>query len=99
MSAARSLCSPARFPGNFNRIAGPMAVTTLPVPTTAPPHNPRKHHGRRLHVTIEVVVLCLVGFSPWAFASVHPLFEFVLLAGVGLLLLLWGADMLLQRRL
>jgi O-antigen ligase/tetratricopeptide (TPR) repeat protein len=42
----------------------------------------------------EAVVLVLVGFAPWPFGSVHPLFEFVLLAGVAVLLVLWGLSIL-----
>jgi O-antigen ligase len=76
-----------------------MAVTTLPAATASPTQAPSEHRTRALHVAIEVVALVLVAFSPWAFGSVHPLFEFVLLTGVGLLLVLWGADMLIQRRM
>jgi O-antigen ligase/tetratricopeptide (TPR) repeat protein len=44
----------------------------------------------------EGLVLVLVCVSPWLFASVEPLFEFLLYVGVGILLLLWAARMLLE---
>src|SRR5262249_62413435 len=37
--------------------------------------------------------------APWAYGCVHPGFELLLLAGVGLLLLLWGGRVLWEGRL
>jgi O-antigen ligase/tetratricopeptide (TPR) repeat protein len=51
---------------------------------------------RGLTAATEVLVLVLVCVSPWLFASVEPLFEFFLYVGVGILLLLWAARMLLE---
>lgn len=47
---------------------------------------------------MEGVVLLLVVLAPWAFGAVEPLFEFCLLAGVGVLLVLWAACTLLEWR-
>jgi O-antigen ligase len=45
---------------------------------------------------MEATVLALVCLSPWAYGAVHPAFEFFLYAGVGLLLVLWGARMAVE---
>ncbi|MGH7172870.1 MAG: O-antigen ligase family protein [Gemmataceae bacterium] len=47
---------------------------------------------------MEGILLLLVSLSPWVYGAVHPGFEFLLDAGVALLLLLWGTRMLLQRQ-
>ena len=47
---------------------------------------------------MEAVVLAMVCLSPWAFGAVDPEFEFLLLAGISVLLMLWSARMLLQWR-
>jgi O-antigen ligase/tetratricopeptide (TPR) repeat protein len=52
-----------------------------------------------LRIVMEVVVLLLVIVSPWAFGAVHPLSEFVLLAGLSLLLGLWAVRMIVEGRL
>ncbi len=67
------------------------AAQTASAPVPAAP-------GRILYPVIEGVVLLLVVLSPWAFGSVHPLFEFVLFAGVALVMTLWGLAMLLNGR-
>src|SRR5262249_5859419 len=43
---------------------------------------------------MEAIVLLLVCASPWAYGAVHPGFEFLLDAGLALLLVLWAARML-----
>jgi O-antigen ligase len=48
---------------------------------------------------MEAIVLALVALSPWAFGSVEPDSEFLLLAGVAVLLAPWGVRMLLEWRL
>ena len=48
---------------------------------------------------MEALLLAMVCASPWAYGCVHPGFEFLLDAGVALLLLLWGTGMLLEGRL
>ncbi len=48
---------------------------------------------------MEAVLLIMVCLSPWAFGAVEPLGEFLLLAGVGLLAMLWAVAMLLEGRL
>lgn len=45
---------------------------------------------------MEAVLLILVCLSPWAYGAVHPGFEFLLDAGIAVLLVLWGARMLLE---
>jgi tetratricopeptide (TPR) repeat protein len=47
---------------------------------------------------MEAVLLCLVVVSPWLFGAVEP-FEFVLDAGLAVLLFLWAARVLLEWRL
>jgi O-antigen ligase/tetratricopeptide (TPR) repeat protein len=48
---------------------------------------------------MEAVLLVLVCLSPWVYGAVHPAFEFLLDAGIAVLLALWGARMLLEGRL
>jgi O-antigen ligase/tetratricopeptide (TPR) repeat protein len=48
---------------------------------------------------LEAVVLFLVCAAPWCYGAVHAGFEFLLLAGVGVVLVLWGARMLLEGQL
>jgi O-antigen ligase len=45
---------------------------------------------------MEAVLLILVCLSPWAYGAVHPNFEFLLYAGIGVLLALWAARILLE---
>ena len=47
---------------------------------------------------MEAVILFLVCTSPWVYGAVHPGFEFLLLAGVSVLLALWCVKMLVERR-
>lgn len=51
-----------------------------------------------LRRSMEALVLVLVCLSPWAFGAVHPIFESLLLSGVGLLTILWSIRILWQRR-
>src|SRR5207244_662892 len=44
---------------------------------------------------MEAVLFLMIGLSPWVYGAVHPEFEFILMAGVGLLLVLWAGRMLL----
>jgi O-antigen ligase/tetratricopeptide (TPR) repeat protein len=46
---------------------------------------------------MECVVVALVCLAPWAFGAVHPAFEGLLYAGVGLLLILWAVRVILDR--
>jgi O-antigen ligase/tetratricopeptide (TPR) repeat protein len=48
---------------------------------------------------MEAILLAMVGLSAWAYGAVHPGFEFLLVTGVGLLVVLWGARFLLEGRL
>ncbi len=48
---------------------------------------------------MEAVLLVLVCLSPWAYGAVHPGFEFLVDAGIAVLLTLWGIRMLLEGRL
>jgi O-antigen ligase/tetratricopeptide (TPR) repeat protein len=47
---------------------------------------------------MEALVLVLICLAPWPYGAVEPHFEFVLLAGVAVLLVLWGARILLEGR-
>jgi O-antigen ligase/tetratricopeptide (TPR) repeat protein len=49
-----------------------------------------------LRAGMEVLVLAMVGLSPWAFGAVEPVFEYALDAGVALVLLLWGLRVLVE---
>ncbi|MBX7105329.1 MAG: O-antigen ligase family protein [Gemmataceae bacterium] len=46
---------------------------------------------------MEGIVLFLVGVSPWCFGAVDPTFEYCLVAGIGLLAVLWGVRSVLSR--
>ena len=48
---------------------------------------------------MEAVLLALVCLSPWPYGSVHPGFEFLLNAGIAVLLALWAVRMLLEGQL
>ena len=65
-----------------------------PVPLSTPTWRTRV--GRGLRVAMEVVLLALVAASPWMYGAVHPLSEFVLLAGISLLLWLWALRFLVD---
>ena len=54
---------------------------------------------RLARAAMEGVVLLMVCLSPWAFGAVDPFWEFLLLGGVGVVLALWAATMLLEGRL
>ncbi len=45
---------------------------------------------------MESVLLILVCLTPWAYGAVHPGFEFLLDAGVALLVGLWGVQIMVQ---
>jgi O-antigen ligase/tetratricopeptide (TPR) repeat protein len=49
--------------------------------------------------SMEAVVLAMVCLSPWAFGAVEPEHEFLLAAGIAVVMLLWGARMLLEGQL
>jgi O-antigen ligase len=59
----------------------------------------RDRMSRFLVIGMEATLLAMVCLSPWAYGAVHPGFEFLLDAGVGLLTLLWGLRMLLKAEL
>ena len=46
---------------------------------------------RLARAAMEGVVLLMVCLSPWAFGAVDAFWEFLLLAGVGVVLALWAA--------
>ena len=48
---------------------------------------------------MKAVVLVMVCLSPWAFGAVAPDHEFLLDAGIAVLMILWGARMLLDGQL
>ncbi len=72
-----------------------------PIPPTAD-ETPSALWGRGVRLAraaMEGVVLLMVCLSPWAFGAVDPFWEFLLLCGVGVVLALWAATMLLEGRL
>ena len=69
---------------------------TVPQPAAVP--SPRQRFARALHAVLEFVVLLLVCFAPWPFGSVHPIFEFILFAGIGVVLALWSLSILVAWR-
>jgi O-antigen ligase len=54
---------------------------------------------RIARAAMEAVVLLMACLSPWAFGAVDPFWEFLLLCGVGVVLALWAAVLLLEGRL
>ena len=48
---------------------------------------------------MEAVVLVMLCLSPWAFGALQPEHEFLLDAGIAVLMILWGARMLLDGQL
>lgn len=54
---------------------------------------------RLLLGAMEGIVLAMVCLSPWAYGAVHPGFEFILDAGVSLLVVLWGLRILVEGQL
>src|SRR5262245_5684862 len=63
-----------------------------PDPADGPP-------ARALRAAAEAVLLALVVLSPWPFASVQPVWTFVLLAGLAVVVALWAAHAVVGRRL
>jgi tetratricopeptide (TPR) repeat protein/O-antigen ligase len=51
-----------------------------------------------LRGAVEAVVLLLVVLSPWAYGSIHPLSRLGLYAGLAVVLALWAARLLVERR-
>ena len=47
---------------------------------------------------LEFVVLLLTGLAPWAFGATEPVFEFLLDAGVAVVLCLWSLRALVRGR-
>jgi hypothetical protein len=56
------------------------------------------HPSNIVLMAIEGIVLFLVLFSAWPFGSVHLIFQWVLLIGVGTVLGLWAGRAILERR-
>ncbi len=54
---------------------------------------------RLLQVVMQGIVIVLVCAAPWPYGCVHPGFDLLLLAGVGLLLVCWAVRLLLEGRL
>ena len=52
----------------------------------------------RLQLLMEAVVLLTVVLTPWAFGSVHPLFQLLVAGGLAILLGLWALRMALERQ-
>jgi tetratricopeptide (TPR) repeat protein/O-antigen ligase len=72
------------------------AEPLLPRRTPAPTDGPAAY---ALRAAAEAVLLALVALSPWPFGSVQPIWEFVLLAGLALVVALWVAHVIVCRRL
>src|SRR5438067_11465026 len=62
------------------------------------PTPPDRLPPSRLRGVAEAVLLALVTFAPWPFASAEPVWECVLTAGVAVLVLLWAVDSALAGR-
>src|SRR5882724_9254055 len=56
----------------------------------------REAASRFLQVLIEVLLLVMVCFAPWAYGSIHSGFEFLLDFGVFLLSVLWAVRVLVE---
>lgn len=54
--------------------------------------------ARRIRVAGEAVLLFLVAFSPWPFASADPFWEYVATCGIGLLVWLWATYIVVVRQ-
>ncbi len=54
--------------------------------------------ARNLRIAGEAVLLFLVAFSPWPFASADPFWEYVATCGIGLLVALWAAYIVAVRQ-
>jgi O-antigen ligase len=67
---------------------------TVPFPASEP--SPRQRLANTFRAALEAVVLLLVCFAPWPFGSVHPFFEFILLAGIAVVLALWSLSILVE---
>src|SRR5262245_30361056 len=50
----------------------------------------RNQFSRLMRVLIEIILLVMICASPWLFGAIDPSFEFLLDAGVALLMLLWA---------
>src|SRR5689334_8234445 len=59
----------------------------------------RQSCSKFLRTAMEVIVLLMVCLSPWAFGSAGADFEFVLYAGIALLLGLWALQILVEGEL
>jgi hypothetical protein len=59
----------------------------------------RENVDHWLKVGMEGLTLLAVVLSPWAFGAVEPVHEFLLDAGVAILLMLWAGRMLVERQL
>ena len=62
---------------------------------TASPATGNSGLAGRLPVIMEMVLLTMIAFAPWVYGAGPPGFEFLLDAGVSLLVVLWGLRMLL----
>jgi O-antigen ligase/tetratricopeptide (TPR) repeat protein len=58
----------------------------------------RRRADKWLRAGMEILVLAMVCLAPWGFGAVEPGFEFLLYAGIALLLILWGARIVLEWR-
>src|SRR4051794_35653523 len=65
------------------------------LPTPEPNESPA---ARAVRIATEALLLALIAFAPWPFASVAPRWTFVLLVGLALLTVLWAAHAAVTRR-
>ena len=63
------------------------ATLNHPNPGAVPSSGPL---AKSLRVAIEIGVLLLVCLTPWAFGGGEPVFEFIAMAWLAVLLVLWG---------
>src|SRR5262249_45690603 len=70
---------PFRKPGILSRMMPSPDESARPAPA-----------WRVLHRWIEVIALLMACLAPWAFGAVHAIFEWLLFAGLAVMVFLWG---------
>lgn len=81
--------------------ANAFALSKMPMPGTEPTNasSPALRPGAGwLRAALESLVLVMVALAPWAYGSVHAVALFGLYVGTSLVLLLWAAVLLAERR-
>jgi hypothetical protein len=78
-------------------------MTSIASPVVTDDHRRGADSGRTAtwleRGALEAGVLAMVCLSPWAFGAVEPEHDFLLDVGIAVLMILWGARMLLDGQL